>query len=295
VALAIETRHLYVAHMSAVRLVVVSDSHLSERTPEATTNWQAVVDHVAVTATDLVVHAGDITADGAVHPPDVEYAGRQVARLGAPYVVVAGNHDVGDIPVDGTTHGPPVDAAMIARFCATFGSDRFSMAVGAWWFLGLDAQALAAGGDIEAEHRAWAEREVAAVPAGAPVVVVSHRPLVPGPGDEDGSGRYLPPPARRWLLDLLGTVDVRLVVSGHIHQRFRHVHSGLDHLWVPTTWAVIPDALQRRVGDKVPGVTELVLHDDGRFDVATSQPPGVRRYVIGEDIESPYGPIEPLV
>jgi predicted phosphodiesterase len=50
--------------MSSVRVIVVSDSHLSNRTPEASANWDAVVDHVAAERPDLVVHAGDISVVG---------------------------------------------------------------------------------------------------------------------------------------------------------------------------------------------------------------------------------------
>lgn len=279
--------------MTAARVVVVSDSHLSERTPEASSNWGAVVDHVAVTEPDLVVHVGDVTADGAVDPADLAYAERELARLGAPYVVVAGNHDVGDIPGPGEVQGPPVRTDAIARFRGTFGADRFSVGTGAWRLLGLDSQALGAGGEIEADHRDWAERAVAAIPAGAPVVVVSHRPVVPGPGEPDRPGRYVSPTARRWLLDLLAPVEVRLVVSGHVHQHLRHRYAGLDHVWVPTTWAVIPDSLQGPVGVKATGLTELVLHDDGRVDVATRRPGGMRNHVLGVDVADPYGLIDP--
>ena len=275
--------------MSATRLVVVSDSHLSERTPEAASNWRAILDHVAATAPDLVVHAGDVTADGAVHPADLPYAGRELARLAVPCAVVPGNHDVGDIPGTGEILGPPVGADSIARFRDTFGADRFSIRAGAWRVLGLDAQVLGAGGDVEADHGDWVEREVAAIPADVPVVVVAHRPVVPAPGDRDLPGRYVPPPARRWLLDLLGSIDVRLVVSGHVHQHIRHQHSGLDHVWVPTTWAVLPDSRQRPVGSKPTGLVDLVLHDDGRVDVATQQPEGLRHHVLGVDVADPYG------
>ena len=83
---------------SAARVLVVADSHLSERNPEAGRNWSAVVAHVDAVAPDLVIHVGDITADGAHHPEDLDHARDQLARIEAPVHVLPGDHDLGDNP-----------------------------------------------------------------------------------------------------------------------------------------------------------------------------------------------------
>jgi 3',5'-cyclic AMP phosphodiesterase CpdA len=278
----------YGERVASARVIVVSDSHLSERTPEASAHWDAVVQHLAAAEPDLVVHAGDISADGADRAADLAFARRRLDQVTAPLALVPGNHDIGDTPVAAAGHGPSVDAERLARFRDEVGADRFAVGLGPWRVVGLDAQLLAAGSDDEAEQWDWLERELATGSA-APLVLVLHKPLVPVPGDTDRPARYIPPPARDRLLALLGTVDVRLVVSGHVHQALRHHEAGLDQVWVPSTWAVLPDSLQPTVGDKVAGLVELVLHDDGRLDVATLVPAGVRRLVVGVDIEDPYG------
>jgi predicted phosphodiesterase len=43
----------------AIRVTVVSDSHLSARNPDASRHWDSVVEHLAADPPDLVVHAGD--------------------------------------------------------------------------------------------------------------------------------------------------------------------------------------------------------------------------------------------
>lgn len=275
--------------MGTVRVMVVSDSHLSDSTPEATANWDAVVDHVARLEPDLVVHAGDISADGSRRTDDLAYARAQLDRVDAPLAVIPGNHDVGDLPGPGSSPGPPVHAESIALFRAVFGADRFSVPVGRWQVVGIDAQACGAGGDVEASHWAWLEDELASLAPATPVVAVSHRPVMPGPGDRDRPARYIRPGARERLVDLLGGVDTRLVVSGHVHERLRHDGAGLDQLWVPTTWAVGPDGGNPPVGEKQPGTTLLELHDDGRVAVLTEVPEGMARHVIGDDIADPYG------
>ena len=69
------------AAAAPAQLVVVSDSHLSGRAPEAERNWSAVVDHVHRTRPDLVVHVGDLSLDGENDAEDLDYAREQLGRL----------------------------------------------------------------------------------------------------------------------------------------------------------------------------------------------------------------------
>ena len=137
--------------MGSVRVTVVSDSHLSERTPEASGNWRAAVDHIAATAPDLVVHAGDISADGARLPADLDFARRhldEIERAGARVLAVPGNHDVGENPfgVDGVENDgyPLVDADRLARYRDAVGPDRWIVDIGDWRLVGLETPSCSA-------------------------------------------------------------------------------------------------------------------------------------------------------
>jgi 3',5'-cyclic AMP phosphodiesterase CpdA len=274
--------------MPAVRVTVVSDSHLSERTPEAAANWDAVVDHVAATRPDLVVHAGDISADGSSRPADLELAAAQVGRLAAPTVVVPGNHDIGDAPGIVSDHEHPVDEERLVRFRTVFGADRFAVRLGAWRIVGANAQLFGAGSPAEEDQWDWLAAELDGGAEGSPLAVVVHKLVVPAGGDADRRYRYVPPRARERLLALLDAARPRVVVSGHVHQRLRHTRAGAIHEWAPTTWAVLPEHVQATVGEKQCGLLELTLHDDGRADVATLAPPGLRTFTIGQDAVDPY-------
>ena len=48
-----------------MRIVLVSDTHLTPRTAAFTENWSAVARWIESTKPDLVVHLGDIPANGA--------------------------------------------------------------------------------------------------------------------------------------------------------------------------------------------------------------------------------------
>jgi 3',5'-cyclic AMP phosphodiesterase CpdA len=274
--------------MSAVRVTVVSDSHLSDRTPEATANWDAVVEHVAATNPDLVVHAGDISADGAGRPADLDVAAAHLDRLPAPTVVVPGNHDVGVGPGLESEYDHPLDDARLDRFRTAFGADRFAARVGRWRIVGVDAQLFGAGSGAEDEQWEWLAGQLDGR-EWEPLVFVLHKPLVPADGDTDRPYRYVPAASRDRLLALLDAAPPAVVVTGHVHQRLRHQRAGTTHVWAPTTWAVLPDDLQAPVGEKTCGVVELTLHDDGRADVATLAPPGLRSFTFGVDAVDPYG------
>ena len=228
-------------------MIVVSDSHLSARTPEATAHWDALVDHVTATGPDLVVHVGDISTDGEVVPDDLDYSRRQLDRVPAPLVAVPGNHDVGDGAAWTYDGAAAIGADTLRPYRATFGPDRFSVPAGRWRLLGLDAQLLGSGEPEEDDQWAWLDDEIRRVPPATPVGLVLHKPLVPVDGDRDRPGRYVPEPARGRLLALLAGVDSRVVVSGHVHQALRRDRDGLTHVWVPSSLGgACPTASRRR-------------------------------------------------
>jgi 3',5'-cyclic AMP phosphodiesterase CpdA len=270
--------------MWPVRVTVVSDSHLSDRTPEAAANWDAVVDHVAATNPDLVVHAGDISTDGASRPADLTIAAGQLDRLPAPTLVVPGNHDVGVEPSLVSDHDRPLDDETLGRFRTALGADRFTARVGRWRIVGVDAQLFGAGHEAEDEQWEWLAGQF---DGWEPLVFVLHKPLVPISGDADRPYRYVPAAPRRRLLALLDGRPA-IVVSGHVHQQLRHESAGVAHVWAPTRWAVLPDEMQPSVGDKTCGLVELGLHDDGRADVAAFAPQGLRHLTLGIDATDPY-------
>lgn len=264
-----------------MRVTVVSDSHLSDRNPAASRHWDAVVQHLAADPPDLVVHAGDAALDGGSDPAELRVVRQAMHRVPVPWTIVPGNHDL-----DGDAEGD--DAASLARFRAEVGPDRFSVALGAWRVLGVNAMTLGTGSAAEAEQWDWLEAELP--PDSGPVVLVLHKPVVPVPADRrPNPRRYVPEPARSRLLRLLAATAQRpVVVSGHVHQYLQHERDGVAHVWAPATWATLPDEIQPPVGAKVIGVVALTLHDDGRHEVELQHPAGRREAILGVDVDDPY-------
>lgn len=278
-----------------MRVLFVSDTHLATRTPEARSNWAALLAHIDSTAYDAVVHLGDISADGARQPEDLEVA-RTALDVGPRHIHrVPGNHDVGDQYGGRGTPEVPVTAALVDHHRARMGPDRWRLDVGAWRLLAIDAQLFGSGltGDEDAQW-AWLADELraaAADPVIAAGALLSHKPtavLDASHDDARSPSRYLPPSARGRLRELLEGSKVRLVVSGHLHQRRTAEVDGRTHVWVPSAWATLPDRIQPTLGEKRCGVAAVTLRADGGAEVAFVEPPGLEQYEVGTNAADPY-------
>ena len=81
-----------------------------------------------------------------------------------------------------------------------------------------------------------------------------------------------------------------LVISGHVHQ-YRHLSvDGADHLWVPTTWAVLPDAVQPVLGAKRCGIVSLELQGGASTQPVPVEPDGLTQLTLTSDLPDPYHP-----
>jgi 3',5'-cyclic AMP phosphodiesterase CpdA len=274
--------------VDGVRVCVVSDTHLSADAPEAEANWCAVVDHVATTATDLVIHAGDLCLDG-TNGGDLDHARQQLDRLTVPWAAVPGNHDIGDNPWPGAPETVMITAARRQRWLDRIGPDFWMHRIGPWTLVAVNAQLFGSGLDAEDEQWAWLSAAVGA-DEDRPLVIVSHKPVA-APADELAAAppyRFAPIEARRRLVDLARRRPVTMVVSGHVHQYRALEIDGTRHVWAPTTWAVLPDEVQPRFGTKRTGVLTLDLSADGAMSADLDEPLGIAQHTLTVDVPNPY-------
>jgi 3',5'-cyclic AMP phosphodiesterase CpdA len=263
----------------AVKIVLVTDTHLSPRALAFNANWEVARRWIAGQEADAVIHLGDITADGVADMGEMEFAAIRFTGMAPRFV--PGNHDIGDPPVvPGRISEHPLDAERLAQYHEVFGA-------GCWWFrtdgwrcIGLNAQLFGSGGRSEEEQFNWLSRLV--VESSERLALFLHKPLFRD-GWDDGQvhARYVPPAARARLKTILPLDRLGLVASGHTHQARRLEQGGTTHIWVPSTSFCIPDAVQEKIGEKVVGLVVLEL-DGERFSATFVEPDGMIRHNLME-------------
>ncbi len=263
--------------MPEFRLIQISDTHLARRLPELTDNFHRASEYIDARRPDLVVNTGDLAFDGPTSRDDLEFAKSLHAALPVPCRYLPGNHDIGDNPTAiGPVPSPPVTEQSQQAFLSAFGEDRWRFDAAGWCFVGLNSLVMNTGLAREAEQFDWLAGELAAA-GGRPVALFIHKPLYLNlPDDPELAAtaiRFVPMPARRRLVEMLGAVDLRLVASGHVHQRRDFTYSHIRQVWAPSAGFIISDARQETIGIKEVGLVEYRFAPDS-FEVRHVRAPG---------------------
>jgi len=274
--------------MPEFRLTQISDTHLARRLPTLTDNFHRVSEYIDATRPDLVVNSGDLAFDGPTNRDDLEFARELHAALPVACRYLPGNHDVGDNPTEvGPAPTQPATEQERQTFLSIFGEDRWHFDAAGWCFIGLNSLVMNTGLASEAEQYDWLASQLASAD-GKPVALFLHKPLyLNAPEDPElaaTSIRYIPMPARSRLVEMLGSVDLRLVASGHVHQRRDFTYRHVRHIWAPSAGFIISDARQEVIGTKEVGLVEYRFQP-GCFEVRQVRAPGQ----IDVDLDSLLG------
>jgi len=273
-------------------VILVSDTHLSPAAPEAAANWDAALRYVAAAAPDLVIHLGDLTLDGARQPGDLPYGRQQLDRLPVAWHAVPGNHDVGDNPRPDVPAGATVDADRQQRWLDNVGADHWTLTIAGWTLLAINAQLFGSGLEAEASQWSWLEAQLAEHREDPLLALLTHKPVTAADTELAAAPRYRfwPPPARERLSGLLKGKPLALVLSGHVHQYRQLRIDGTEHVWAPTTWAVLPDDAQPVLGAKRCGIVSLDFAGGTPPRPEFVAPDGIRQLTLIEDVPDPYHP-----
>jgi 3',5'-cyclic AMP phosphodiesterase CpdA len=263
--------------MPEFRLTQISDTHLARRLTKRTDNFHRVSEYIDATRPDLVVNSGDLAFDAPTSPKDLDFARSLHDALPVACRYLPGNHDIGDNP---TAIGPvpshPVSENYLQAFLSVFGDDHWQFEAAGWWFIGLNSLVMNSGLAIETEQFEWLAAALGGA-NGKPVALFLHKPLyLNAPDDRESettSIRYVPQPARRRLVEMLGAADVRLVASGHVHQRRDFTFGHTRQVWAASAGFIISDARQERIGIKEVGLVEYRFRPDS-FEVRHVRAPG---------------------
>ena len=271
--------------MPEFRLAQISDTHLARRLSELTGNFHRVSEYIDLERPDLIINSGDIAFDGPTNRDDLEFAKTLHDALPVACRYLPGNHDIGDNPTGvGPAPSQPATEQDRQAFLSIFGEDRWRFDAAGWCFIGLDSLVMNTGLASEAEQFDWLASQLSST-NGKPVALFLHKPLyLNTPGDPEIAAtaiRYVPIPARGRLIEMLRAVDLRLVASGHVHQRRDFTFGHIRHVWAPSAGFIIPDKIQEVIGTKEVGLVEYRFQPDS-FEVRHVRAPG--QIDIGLDI-----------
>jgi 3',5'-cyclic AMP phosphodiesterase CpdA len=271
-----------------MRIIQISDTHLSPGKAHFTDNWAPLARWIGSQRPDLVIHTGDVTVDGAEIEEDLAYSAELLDGLGVRWRAVPGNHDVGD-----ARHArQPVNEARLATWRRHFGADRWVEDVDGgergWRLIGLDAMLIDSGEPEEAEQSIWLE-QVMAEAAGRRIAWFLHRPLFLDSPEEGDTGYWsIKPEPRAFLMALVRRHRVALVASGHLHKAYDFEYQGTRYVWSPASSFLVGAPIQPEMpGEKRLGAVLYDFHNP-TFTAAITEVPGLTQHWIEKVMHEVY-------
>jgi 3',5'-cyclic AMP phosphodiesterase CpdA len=267
-----------------MRIIQISDTHLSAGKPHFADNWAPLAAWIAAERCDLVIHTGDVTVDGADIEEDLRHAAELMRRLGIRFRAVPGNHDVGD-----AGHPrQPVSDERLARWRAHFGPDRWVEDVEGFRLIGIDAMLLGSGHPEEAAQATWLETAMADV-GGRALAWFLHKPLFLDSAAEGDTGYWsVKPEPRARLVELVRRYSVGLVASGHLHKTHQLVCDGTRYVWAPASSFLVGPQIQPPMpGEKRLGAVRYRL-DGAELKIELTDVPGLAQHWIDDVIDEVY-------
>jgi 3',5'-cyclic AMP phosphodiesterase CpdA len=217
-----------------IRIVQVSDTHVSRKRAYFVDNWNVFVDEMRCAPPNLIVHSGDVSFDGAADEDDLEFSRSEKDRLPVPWLAIPGNHDIGESPL-AIRPQQPINAERMSRWRRHYGPSRWCEDVGAWRLIGIDTALLgSADPEEEAQHdfleRALKER------SGVPVMLFQHLPPFENDADDPGfTAAAVPYVPRMRLLETCVKHGVTVIACGHLHVYREIWYRGIQIVRAPAT------------------------------------------------------------
>jgi 3',5'-cyclic AMP phosphodiesterase CpdA len=266
-----------------MRIIQISDTHLSRDKAHFTDNWAPLARWIGSERPDLVIHTGDLTVNGAEIDDDLAYAADLMEGLGVRWRALPGNHDVGET---GDRH-QPVNDERLARWRARFGADWWVEEVASWRLIGLDALLFGSGAAAEAAQMAWLD-EIMTRSAGWQIAWFLHKPLfIDSPGEGDTGYWSVKPQSRARLLALVERHRVALVASGHLHKAHDFPLGRTRYLWAPASSFLVGQIQPPIPGEKRLGAVSYEFDENG-FSARICGVPGLAEHWLDDVLDEVY-------
>jgi len=259
--------------MSTSRVVQLSDPHFGIAHPQHDHNWDIIIDWLDEAQPELVVVSGDVLYSDPMDAADLGHARRQLDRIPCRWVIIPGNHDIGDCPSHPDA-GKRVTAEWLGGWMDAFGADRFTHSFPGWTVLGINAQTLLSP-ELGDEQWQWLKAELATMPPEHALALFCHRPPFRElPNETEANQDALHPLIRDRLSACVAPHRLRLFASGHKHQYRAFGLGETMHVWAPSVSCVNKHPHVETWGIRTVGFVEYRLSQDGR----------VRHRLLGSDM-----------
>jgi len=219
----------------------LTDCHLQPEL-DATHGTDMAFRHARTIRADFAIQGGDHVFDALAVPKSRatqifdQYA-KTEQDLGLKVHHTLGNHDIfGIYPESGVGEADPGYGKKM--FAERFGPTFYSFDHKGYHFIVLDSVGITPDHKYEAridqDQLAWLEKDLAALPSGAPIVVTTHIPLVTAVNCYAAVGPKTPPPAPfvngPAAIKLLEGHNVLAVLQGHTHVNERVDWHGIPYI-----------------------------------------------------------------
>ena len=267
-----------------MRVLQISDTHLSPGKRHFVANWAPLRDWIVRQKPDVTIHTGDLTVDGADVDDDMRHCAELLHALPATVLAVPGNHDVGE-----AGHArQPVDALRLDRWRRHVGHDWWLHDIGPWRLIGFDSMLLGSGDADERRQWEWLQ-QAHATANGRRFAWFTHRPLfIDAPGEPDTGYWSVKPAQRGPLLELVRAHGVALVATGHLHRWRDATVDGCRYVWCPSSGFLVgPENQPDMPGEKWLGA---VVYDFEGPEVAVrfGEVPGLATLWIDDVLRDVY-------
>jgi 3',5'-cyclic AMP phosphodiesterase CpdA len=245
-----------------MRIIQVSDTHLSPTHAYFAMNWAAFRDAIRADPPALLVHSGDLAFNAPILEHDLAFAVDQIKALGVDWLAIPGNHDIGEAPAYSRLN-QPVTPDRIAAWRRHAGPQFWTRDAADWRLVGIDTALLASGLPEERAQNDFLA-EALGTRGKRPVLLFMHMPPFDlDPADPKHTTSVIPYPARAAFLDTCVAGGVKIIACGHLHIYRRSRHRGMEIVWAPATAMVdVRRGQTQRRRFPRPGYLEWTL--DGR-------------------------------
>jgi 3',5'-cyclic AMP phosphodiesterase CpdA len=222
------------ARAEIIRIVQVSDTHVSHKRAYFVDNWSVFVDEMRNDPPHLIVHSGDVSFDGAGDEDDIAFARAEKDRLSVPWLAIPGNHDIGESPL-AVRLQQPINVERMSRWQRHYGPSRWCRDIGAWRLIGIDTALLGSGDPEEQAQHEFLERALRER-SGEPVMLFQHLPPFENTADDTGfTAAAVPYAPRVRLLETCLRHGVTVIACGHLHVYRQMEYRGIQVVWAPAT------------------------------------------------------------